>query len=596
MRQKSLHYLFLLVMLGIGFSGCKSDVDLTNVSVDSKVSAKVSMPVGEISTNFGKLIGLLADTTKVSIDEKGIMYIHMREHRDGEYHPIKLERYFGTVNSSINIGPIISPLTTIPAANPMDVPFDLIISFTGINDITSDERLDSLVIEKAQFTTKISAENISLTDNDIKKVTMKFGQQFRRAKGKEIEIPKSKFRLGQYVDVIVDDFTLVMMADESQDPDNSNVVNNADIQFILSLNSGNDITVSSTSALAFEFRVDMMEYSALYGYFDPNSEGTVQKDKVEIPLNLPGDEPLIIPLKDPEVGMKFTYGLSVPLRLSINELKGISRDDSEHSAYWGKNSDSTHVIIPLENMVDIKDDVTAMVTDSSAVLNREPEHGHIDTIFRYDIKHLAYDLKIDVDRNRKIDGKLMKQYRLTKNTKYDMDLHVNMPFIFNEKLNIAYRDTIRDINLEQASLEELAKQSQIIDTIEKAELDLYMIVTNEMPVSITLDGTFLDENGAVIRDKNGNESLTFLKNVYFEGADIMADGSTSPVVSTPHQAIKTEDLEALSKTKSIVLRARIGDDKKPSSFYSDKKLSIKIGVTADLEAVLNLSLNNKINN
>ena len=190
----------------------------------------------------------------------------------------------------------------------------------------------------------------------------------------------------------------------------------------------------------------------------------------------------------------------------------------------------------------------------------------------------------------------MKQYRLTKNTKYDMDLHVNMPFIFNEKLNIAYRDTIRDINLEQASLEELAKQSQIIDTIEKAELDLYMIVTNEMPVSITLDGTFLDENGAVIRDKNGNESLTFLKNVYFEGADIMADGSTSPVVSTPHQAIKTEDLEALSKTKSIVLRARIGDDKKPSSFYSDKKLSIKIGVTADLEAVLNLSLNNKINN
>lgn len=591
MRQKSLHYLFLLVMLGVGFTACKSDVDLSSVSVDSKVSAKVSLPVGEISANFGELIGLVADKADISIDENGILYVHIKEHRDGEYHAIDLKRYLGQVESSINVAPIISPMTAIPASYPMDVPFDLIISFAGINDDTSDERLDSLVIEKAQFTVNVTTRNLAITDNDITKVTMKLGQQFRRAKGKEIELPKSKFRLGQDVDVDVDDFTLVMMADETQEPSNSNIVNNADIQFILSLNTGEDVAVSSSSAIAFSFKVKMMEYSALYGYFDPDIKETAQKDKVEIPLKLPGDEPLIIPLKYPEVGLKFTYGLSIPLSLAINELKGVSRDGSEHSAYWGKNSDSTHVIIPLENMVALDAPVTASVTDSSVLLNHQPEHGHIDTIFRYDIKQLAYDFKLNVDKERKINGKLMNQYRLTKNTKYDMDMRVNMPFIFNENLHIAYADTIKNVNLEKASLDSLAAQVDIVDTIEEANLDLYLIVTNEMPVSITLDGTFLDENDNIIRDKEGNEALNFLKDLYLEGADINGDGTVTPVVSTPHKAIKTEEFEALSKTKSIKIRARVGDDKKPSTFYSDKKISIKVGVTADLQAVLNLSLN-----
>ena len=74
MRQKTVHYLFLVVLMGIGLAGCKSDVKLDDLTVDGKIKAKLDLPIGEVTTTFGDLIGLMKfdEKTNVIINENGI--------------------------------------------------------------------------------------------------------------------------------------------------------------------------------------------------------------------------------------------------------------------------------------------------------------------------------------------------------------------------------------------------------------------------------------------------------------------------------------------------------------------------------------------
>ena len=56
-------------------------------------------------------------------------------------------------------------------------------------------------------------------------------------------------------------------------------------------------------------------------------------------------------------------------------------------------------------------------------------------------------------------------------------------------------------------------------------------------------------------------------------------------------SVKTEEFDTLAKTRSMRLTVGLGDGQNPSTFITNKKLHLKAGVTADLQAVLNLSLN-----
>ena len=568
MRQKSLHYLFLLAIIGVGLAGCQvKDVDLSNVSVDSKVTANLSIPVGEISTSFGDLIGLISGNSNVRINNDSILELYVDQHYTRQYHAIDLKRYLGQKESDMLIYPLVNtPL--IPQGTQLPVPFTMVINFDSINDNTSDERLDSLVIERAKFTTKITTNNFPINKNDIEKVTMVLGQQFRHHKGqKEFELPG--FDFDKDIPIELDDFTMVMMLDESQPPSMSNVVNNADIQFKMYLNTKQNLEVDqNTSGFHFTFSVEMMEYSALYGFFGAN-ETAQDADKVEIPLILPGNEPMVLPVSDPKLQLMFTYGLSIPIQAAVNALYTTNADGTViRSATW---DDSTHAIIPLEALP-VTVPLDATITDT-ITLDKDPKNGHIDHMFEdIEVKYLGYDYKVDVNTNyRKPDGTIMDQFRLTKNTMFDLDMHVNVPMKFNKGLRIAYTDTIKDINLSQVSLDSLYEMTQKKLKVDSANLSLYILSKNDIPVSLNLTLTLLDDNG---QDVGLNINTIQL-----------------PQESEKENFIKlnTEDFEKLARTKSMKIRAQIGDEQKPSAFQTNKRLTLKIGVTGDIQAVLNLN-------
>ncbi len=584
MKSKTLHYLFILAVAGIGLAGCKSDVQLNDISVDSKVKAKVSLPIGEVSSSFGDMIGVFKSitdsTTEVRINEQGLLELTVKEHREREFHQIVLEDYIGEVEKTITLQEVDPGLTVIPQNTEITVQFPLTVQFNGINDDTSDERLDNMVIDQARFTTKISSSNLTVTDNDIQKVTMVLGDQFRRAKGNSIDLPD--FHLDQDVPIEIDDFTLVMMKDETLPPSNTNVVDTADIRFDVLLKTGENVTVAANSGFKFQFQVEMLDYKALYGYFKPGKE-TSDSSSVDVPLKIPGDEPFCLPAKDPQIDLTFTYGMSMPLQVYFRSLKAIHPNGEETPAVWDGNTSTTKV---LRNFVPMDAPYDASV-QSTVRLDKDPiDGGSIDKFFEKEVQALAYDYELLINE-ADVYAKNIKQFRLTKDTKFELDFAFKMPFEFKKGLNATYADTIKDVNLERAQLDSLAGMTNgIVTKIDSAELTLYLSIYNEIPVNLVMDAEFLDGE---------KKELDFdvLKNIQIVSADMKSLTEIEPVTNVVTVPIHTEDFEEIAKTKAIRFKLHLGDDQKESAFPAKNRLKIKAGVTGNIEAVLNLELGDK---
>lgn len=583
MKQKTLHYLIVLAIAGISMAGCKHDVDFKNLTLDSEVNVLLNnLPIGEMSATFNDLIGLMdAKNTTIAPDEDGVLVLTMDEKYTRDFHTIDLKDYLGEINSVTYLQKVMPELVFIPAGTSMKVEFPMTITFSGMNDDMSDERLDSMVIEDAKFTTRISSENLTISDSEIEKVTLRLGDQFRRAKG--LEKVLDNFHLDSDVAVNIDDFTLVLMKDEKQEPGNDNVMNTATITFVVDIKTQNNIVVAANSGFRFNFKVEFMDYSALYGFFEAGTQ-TRDLNTIAMPLKFSETDTMILPVQKPKIELMFTYGMSMPLNVRINYIKAIRPESAaEHAVYatWGG---STSTLQPLNSVIPVDAPLDIMVKDSSIMLNQESQNGAIDRFFADQVDSLGYDYKLEVDRNREVFGKVMKQFRLTKNTDFYMQFRFTMPFKFNPGLKVTYADTIKDVNLQRASLDSLAAMTDsIIQKINKADLQLYLTFTNNIPLDLLVDVQFLDEKGKELN----------LPQLH----DITIDAATkSGSVITPSEALKTigiteADFDEVAKTRNVRIKARISDEKKVgTAFLSDQKLSIKAGVTGDVKALLHYKL------
>lgn len=574
MTRKSFN-LFIFALAGIFFAGCHADVNLEpdKLSGDGEAQVKLSLPIGEIKTSFAEMIGLITNEADVAINDKDIIELRLKEHYESDFHAIDLTEYMGTVESDLTLQSSISALTVLPAGEEIRVPFDLNVLFSGVNDDTADERIDSMQIELARFSTKITkSADLMISDDDIQKVEMHLGPMFRRAKGTVITLPN--FRLNENIPIEIDQFTLNMMKDENEEPSSSNVLNTANVTFVIYLKTNNNVAITSASGFHFSFKVEMMEYSALYGYFEPGKE-TRSTDVVDIPITAGNGSKTILPIANPQIMMKFTHGLYMPLDVNIGYIKTINSDETETYATWnGSTSPTLHLTTPAGD---------TDVFETSLALDSTSEHGQIDRFFEKEVKKIAYDYKIEVDKQREVDGKIMKQFRLTQNRKFTLDFECIFPFDFKNGLNVSFGDTIKDVSLEQASLDSLvAKTNGVVKQIEDADLYLYLTITNDIPVDLKLDVYFIDEKGQEI------EGLTQLRDKDIIGAEMVnglpAEGKPF-VIPVP---MKKADFEKLAQTRNIYFRFKVGNDQKPSVFYAHKELKIKMGVTADMKALVDM--------
>ena len=233
------------------------------------------------------------------------------------------------------------------------------------------------------------------------------------------------------------------------------------------------------------------------------------------------------------------------------------------------------------------------------VFNKEPEHGRIDQLFVGTPDIMAWSFAVDFDRT------LTNQTRLTPTTNIKMDIDMEVPFIFNEGLYVAYSDTLENINLNLSSLTDSAS---IVDSIKQSDLYVQLKIENRLPVDVRMVLCCLDSNDRVITEDRTGEPLRLTQSdtIFIKAPEYTVGADGSMVISKPGIAedalnISKDKLEKFNELKSLTYIVILDDKSLHSAFESnenfkiriteDSRLKLNIGIGAKVGAVLNLTDN-----
>ena len=171
--------------------GCsiKADVDWNKIDWSASVNTSLSLPIGSMSAKFGDFLGT-SQFTQITVDEQG-RYVFLDTIKyENVYHPIDLSEYVSTTSSRWDIAeqmyqlkdqlteiyPWLGQITTIPlpitlpAGIAFDLEFPVDIDLSKLNIDYRYQRVDSVIVNLAQFTSLYTLENINFNWNDIKTI------------------------------------------------------------------------------------------------------------------------------------------------------------------------------------------------------------------------------------------------------------------------------------------------------------------------------------------------------------------------------------------------------------------------------------------
>lgn len=181
----------------------------------------------------------------------------------------------------------------------------------------------------------------------------------------------------------------------------------------------------------------------------------------------------------------------------------------------------------------------------------------------------------------------LKQHRLTKNTDVEIEAIAYLPFLFNPGVEVAYSDTLKDIHINQSSIDSIIDNSDIIDSVHINELKLVLMATNYIPFNINATFRFYDENGEEIHFNNlledDSNTVKIAGPTKVENRVVIEPGKTNVVIR-----IDQAEYEKLKSLSYIVYDLFLGENTVGVRLLDRSELRIKIGLTADVKALLNL--------
>lgn len=574
--------LFGLFML---FQGCDAGVDLNNIDTSVKVKASsLALPIGSIRAELGDFLG---DTVipNIGIDEGCYVYrdtFYSTRH----FHPIDLSSYVSMGSSTlyiqeqlVNTHPELAMLPAIvfPADTSFYIDFVMPFNLEGINSDLAHQRMDSAIISEAHFTSNIQINNLStLTWDEIEKVEIILDNEHFRRASSHIEIPIDGYNFGKNIPISVNDFHLIMMKDINADPSNENILDSVNFTMRFHLRTKRQHVISEDAAIVYGLNIDFIAYDAIFGYFQASNQ--MRDERTDIPFTdfwsgwdvLDG---FILPVREPSVFIGVDHALAMPLLIDLQRLSVKSKTGEEKFVSFDGHKDKQ---IHMPPHILVTDPLTAHAHDTIH-LDYTPANGNLADIMTIHPDFLSYKFSVDADSTYTE----MKQYRIVDESDINLAIGVDIPFKFNAGTNLYYEDTIRNVNIESWELDSLIQNSELIDTINAANLTLFLTIENYLPFAITGKFEFLDSIGT---------------NISFNGVDSIS--LTYPVVenyiaiepSTCNIEIQVEedDLHKLASIRAIKYRLTLGENTDPVDLTPEAALKIYIGVTGDVETTLNI--------
>ena len=595
--------------LSLLIQGCEADVDLNNIDTSVKVNANVATPIGSIRATLGDFFG--DGTFGITIDSiknHGVLTFRDTFSIEREFHSIDLANYISRTTLNMNVydqlkglmheGKIVGTGTQIPLT------FPLTLKLSGINKDISKQRLDSALIKDARFVSKITpAGNLPIEWDWIDKVTISLGENFYRPSGNTVTVYQrgDDCTYGQEIPINVDEFSLNLMKNKHPQ-DWKEYANNVtdsctfDITLYVTIpTSAGEITIPSTAKFQYEIGVQFIDYHAIWGMFEPSDDmSATAEDRI-------GDfwEPwnsinkLCLPLAQPSVDVAITTQLAGALILEGDHLYTKNEQGDIRYATFGGNKTlykyfDKNEYLPLDSEIGAE-------TDIHVLFDNDPERGCLDKLFAIRPDYIGYKFAV------KFNEQETPQIRMTKNTSIRLDAACDLPMIFNEGLEIAYSDTINDIDLSALDIDSILNSVTVLDTLEEAKAKLVITLENSIPLEFIGKLTCLDANGNIIIDPKTREPfiLTEKDSIVIAAPKFTFENhawSSTATESIEVINVDREDLETIKKINKVVFYIELNDKAMQQAYdqglfnvklTNDNYLRVKLGVGASVEAVLN---------
>lgn len=630
---------FSRVLLGmfvvpLSLIGCRADVDLNNIDTTAEVELGMALPVGSMSVSLSDILGTNS-SDNLYFRSDGVLCLHYDYNRQEDFHAIDFTQYISNAEQTIYLYDSINaymervraeyPDQTFPAGyvcGPPDrdvtlkIPTKMSLTYDGINDELSNERIDSAYIVEAKFEGYLMKKNLSTPFEWVDSVVLVLGKEYVAKSGNRQKLYdkftcEEEITYGMHMPIMLKDFTIDLVKDHTQPCSNTNVVNSSfmDVEIYLTIPKNTDpMPIATDMAIIFGMDVQFIEYTALWGMFESSNkmqdDGSVSMDSIFGNWSMMKD--ICLPIAEPLINVRVCHELAGPLVFQGEYLYVTSRDGQTHYAEFGEGREHTYQY-PRDAKEAIRDNAWMdpkpnTIGDSivlDMVFNKEPEHGRIDSLFVGTPDIMAWSFAVDFDRT------LTNQTRLTPTTNIKMDIDMEVPFIFNEGLYVAYSDTLENINLNLSSLTDSAS---IVDSIKQSDLYVQLKIENRLPLDVRMVLCCLDSNGRVITEDRTGEPLRLTQSdtIFIKAPEYTVGADGSMVISKPGIAedalnISKDKLEKFNELKSLTYIVILDDKSLHSAFESnenfkiriteDSRLKLNIGIGAKVGAVLNLTDN-----
>lgn len=623
--KNSFIYFFVacLALFSLFLNSCvEKEVDLTNIDTTTSVQTSLALPIGSMTFKFRDFIGSKT-IPHITIDEEG-RYVFMDTIVSSkEYHPVDMSALVTRTNSQWNVadelGKIIDQLL---AVNPMigtyfpglkdiesipetgfSLPIELILKMSSqesfkfsldfpididlklLNENAEYQRVDSVMVRHADFTASFTTHNFDLPWEDIVSAEIFLSDNFRNI-DPILTLPLEGKGYDQAIPINLDNFNLILMKDPSLPSSGDNIEDTIHLSIRFTFDLKHDLTIYNDQYIGYDFHVNLIDYSAMYGYFAAHE--LMYDEMIETPLTQLWSgwemfESWVLPISEPSVRLEVDHTLAVPLIADLKHLYVTSKDGQRRDATFDANKQQKSKPIHIDTQIAV-DDPLDKTSHAEIQLDYTEEWGNIDTLFTIPMHAISYAFSICSDTTS-----AMKQYRILDNTRVNIKTMIKVPFAFQEGINLTYKDTIHNIDIAAMNLDSLLASTLLKGDSINANLNLYLVVENSLPFKVDGQFTFLDANNNVVKLNTMTDSVATLTLDY---PNAVVDGiTTEPSINNievPLQLYK-EDFETISTIKSIVFEAHLGENMHDVNLTPEASVKIKLGIAANVKAIMDLS-------
>ena len=541
MNLKFLGTIFL--SLSIFLYSCTEDIDIHNISGGVNLHPALIVPLGGASFTLGDMLtNFLTDIKFETTDGIEISHVSLDS---AEYKLPVIDFLKNATQHSQNFYPspvgtrLIPPNEDLPALMTSDF-FNL-----GINSNPDVERIDSAKIRSAILKVSIHvSEELKSIDLSKFKVTISFpAGNIRMLDGSlNPSFPFTPLAFEQEMDLPMSDFVM----------NTSGNVTGIPMDIKIEAKTGDvPITLTSNSAITCILKFSELNYSVVYGFFNPDIIPSIGlRRNINLIKIFPDG---LLKFSNPQLTITVMSNIGAYINFKIEYIKAFNNAHEDKAVFaWFENHSTNSFNFQLD-----KKPVVPGSWETFPLRTLDKSWGETHTLFENTNKPDILEYRFSAS----IDQALIKADPspnfLTPDAMVKVRIKTTIPFYLNEGSYYNFQDTIPNI------FETLANTFQNYPTDMTDSVSLILNVKNGFPFKTKLSIRLLDLRGNEIQNN-------FIKDYNIKAGAVDATGlvekggESNQILSIP---VTNEHLQDLRKTNSIVYILSIDGENMNSKFH-----------------------------